>query len=43
MKKSEYEKAAQYLEQAAKFAPERQAIQDDLQQAQEKLARLTNL
>ncbi|MFQ5630470.1 MAG: tetratricopeptide repeat protein, partial [bacterium] len=37
LKKGEYEKATQYLEQAAEFAPERQAIQDDLQRAREKL------
>jgi tetratricopeptide (TPR) repeat protein len=37
LKKSEYEKAISYLEQAAAFAPQRQAIQDDLQLARQKL------
>ena len=38
LKKDEYEKAVQYLEQAAAFAPQRQAIRDDLQRARGKLA-----
>jgi Tol biopolymer transport system component/Flp pilus assembly protein TadD len=37
LKKGDYEKAVQYLEQAAVFAPERQAIREDLQRAREKL------
>jgi serine/threonine protein kinase/tetratricopeptide (TPR) repeat protein len=37
LKKGEYQKAVQYLEQAAQLLPERRAIQDDLQQARKKL------
>ena len=37
LKKGAYEKAVQYLEQAAALVPERQAIQDDLQTARQKV------
>ena len=37
LKKDELEKAVLYLEQAAAFAPQRQAIREDLQRAREKL------
>lgn len=40
LKKGEHEKAVQYLEQAAAFAPERHAIQDDLQSAKRKLQKM---
>ena len=33
LKKGEYKKAVQYLERAAEFAPERQAVLNDLQRA----------
>ncbi len=42
LKKGEYQKAVQYLEQAAALAPEKQAIQDDLQLARRKLQEVTN-
>jgi tetratricopeptide (TPR) repeat protein len=37
LKKGDYQKAVQYLEQAAALAPEKQAIRDDLQLARQKL------
>ncbi len=37
LKKNEYPKAVQYLEQAAALAPEKQVIRDDLQLARQKL------
>jgi len=42
LKKGECKKAVQYLEQAAAFAPERQAIRNDLQLARQKLQGMTN-
>ncbi len=41
LKKGEYEKAVQYLEQAAAFTLERQAIREDLQLARQKLQERT--
>ncbi len=42
LKKGEYEKAMPYLEQVAEFAPQRQAIREDLQLARQKLQERTN-
>jgi len=42
LKKGEYEKAVQYLEQAVAFAPERENLKVDLQLARQKLQEMTN-
>jgi len=42
LKKGEYEKAIQYLQQAAEFAPERENLKFDLQLARQKLQEMKN-
>ena len=37
LKKGDYKEAVQFLEQAAKLTPEREAIQNDLEKARKKL------